>query len=79
MFKIGAITLGKLKGVGYKLGLVKLKIENLESVKMPAINLPEEYREWYPGKEKEIEKAEQLKSGYESKSATYVKKNQMIL
>jgi len=73
--KIGTITLGKLRGISYKLGLVKIKIENAELSKIPQINLPEEYREWHPGKEKEIEERKGKAEEYKGKALIYSRRD----
>jgi hypothetical protein len=51
--KLGSVTLGKLRGIGYKLGLVKFKIEDVDLSKIPEIKIPKEYENWHVGQEKE--------------------------
>jgi hypothetical protein len=44
----------KVKNIGYKLGLVEFKIEDVDLSKIPEIKLPQDYQ--YPHKHEEIER-----------------------
>jgi hypothetical protein len=77
--KLGALSLGKLYGkvrnIGYKLGLVEFKIEDIDLSKIPEIKLPHEYKNWYPEKEKEIKEANLRKDEVIGEVYKYVHKN----
>jgi len=67
--KLGSISLGKLvKGIGYKLGFIEFKVEDIDLSKIPEIKLPKEYREWYPGKHEIIEEGKRLPEEYKAKA-----------
>jgi hypothetical protein len=72
--KLGMMTLGKLRGIGYKLGLVKFKIEDIDLAEIPQVSLPKEYESWHPGEEKEEQNIEDVSIDFKGKADRYVKK-----
>jgi hypothetical protein len=68
------MTLGKLRGIGYKLGLVKFKIEDIDLAKIPQVGLSKEYEKWHPGEEKEEQNIGDVSNDLKGKVNPYVKK-----
>lgn len=73
--KLGSVALGGIKEVGYKLGFLKRKFEGKEIPSAPGEkSLPRTYRNWYPGKEKEIGEAERILEETKAKAALFARR-----
>ncbi|MEM5781676.1 MAG: hypothetical protein QXD43_00560 [Candidatus Aenigmatarchaeota archaeon] len=65
---------GKITNLGYKLGLVEFKREDVNLSKIPEIKLPQAYKDWYPGKEKEIKESKILPDYQKAKVLQYFRR-----
>jgi hypothetical protein len=79
MFKLkkvmGGISLEKVyegtRGISYRLGVLRNRIS--QTVLSGLQSLSKEGEDWYPGKQKEIEKARRLRDEYRKETGVYLR------
>jgi hypothetical protein len=74
MFKLGGISQkvwSKARGISYKLGIFKgQRFPETELIETSKI--PEEYQNWFPGKEKIIDECKRKLDEYKAKGISFV-------